>query len=77
MRDVALSINLYFCNLMADERQRGGHKIVQSRGIEEISDLESTSPVYGLEELHSSPKLQNGALMPGHSKKELMSLGKN
>ena len=31
MRDVALSINLYFCNLMADQRHPRGHKIVQSR----------------------------------------------
>jgi hypothetical protein len=30
MRDMALSINLYLYNLMADERQRGGHEIVQS-----------------------------------------------
>jgi len=26
-----LSINLYFYNLMTDERQRGSHEIVQSR----------------------------------------------
>jgi hypothetical protein len=32
MNDWGLSINFYFCNLMADERQRGSHEIVQSRG---------------------------------------------
>ena len=31
MNDGGLSINFYFCNLMADERQRGSHEIVQSR----------------------------------------------
>ena len=31
MNDGKLSINFYFCNLMADERQRGSHEIVQSR----------------------------------------------
>jgi hypothetical protein len=31
MRNGALSINFYLSNLMADERQRGSHEIVQSR----------------------------------------------
>ena len=31
MRDGALSINFYLYNLLADERQRGSHEIVQSR----------------------------------------------
>jgi hypothetical protein len=31
MRDGELSINFYLYNLMADERQRGSHEIVQSR----------------------------------------------
>ena len=31
MRNGTLPINSYFYNLMADERRRGGHEIVQSR----------------------------------------------
>jgi hypothetical protein len=34
MDDRSLSINFYFCDLMADERQRGSHEIVQSRDNE-------------------------------------------
>ena len=32
MSDGELSINFYLYNLLADERQRGSHEIVQSRG---------------------------------------------
>ncbi|MDE3046659.1 MAG: hypothetical protein KGJ02_08495 [Verrucomicrobiota bacterium] len=33
MNDGELSINLYFYNLVTDERQRGSHEIVQSRVV--------------------------------------------
>ena len=41
MCDMALSINLYLYNLMADERQRGRHEIVQSP---EDVDIEDCNP---------------------------------
>lgn len=71
MRDGALSINFYFCNLMTDERQRGSHEIVQSRGNDVkanygvVLDAVKQNPLalqYASDDLKNNPNLVHEAV---------------